>query len=96
MRSLRRLRGYSQSSLAERTRRTQARVAAVEGRGDPQLSTILALTEAMRAVLVPVPIEYLAEVERLLDHHDRQAPPVERVPNALEDLFLRGDEDDDA
>lgn len=94
MRSLRRLRGFSQAALAERTRRTQARVAAVEGRGDPQLTTILALTEALRAVLVPVPVERLAEVERLLDLNDRQAKPDERVPSALEELFIASDEDE--
>ncbi|WP_203103521.1 helix-turn-helix domain-containing protein [Skermanella rosea] len=92
---MRRSRGFSQSALAERTRRTQARVAAVEGRGDPQLSTILALTEALRAVLVPVPVERLAEVERLLDPQGRQAAPGEHVPSALEELFIAPDDEDD-
>lgn len=83
---MRHLRQFTQKDLAERTKRTQARVSLVEGKGDPQLSTILALADALRVELIPVPLEHIAEVDRLLGR--KSGSRSERVPTAFDELFI--------
>lgn len=72
----------------------QARISEIEnGKGDPVLSTLEALTQALRAKIVLVPLEKLSEVERVLG-----APPVGAnlgVSTTFDDIFIPDPTDND-
>jgi len=92
MRELRKMRRVSQRQLGTWTGRSQGRVSSVEAGGDPRLSTLIALSDALRAELVPVPIERLSEVERLLG----MAPSaVEEPPSSLDRFFISAADEED-
>lgn len=67
IRALRRTRRMSQTKLAQRAGRVQARVSELESaEQDPRLSTVLAIIDALDAELIPVPREKLDQVRRII------------------------------
>lgn len=88
-RELRTQRGFTQSDLARRAGRTQARVSEMErSHLDPQVSTVLAIADALDAELMLIPRERIGQVRLMMAAPEgRGTPPVRDI---FDEVFVPG------
>jgi transcriptional regulator with XRE-family HTH domain len=83
--ALRRKRGLKQGELARISGLTQARVSDAEaGKIDPRLSSLSSIAEGLQARLVLVPLESMADVDRLIG----RKTPVGDPGSIFDDVFI--------